>query len=105
MSDTRTITPNDPDQPIGDGQEQPAPQGQPPTGAIVGSAVVRRRDIGFGIHVTESADEVFIHFKNPSGCAMGFRVDPSSGIDILGRDTLHQWAMAILNHESFTHLE
>ena len=66
----------------------------------------RRRDIGFGVHVTQSVDGVFVHFKSPSGRGMGFCVDETSKSNLLGRDTLHEWALAILdNHESLRALE
>jgi len=67
---------------------------------------LQRRDIGFGIHVTKSEDGVFVHFKSPSGRGMGFCVDESSSVDLLGRETIHEWAKGILDgHESLRALE
>jgi hypothetical protein len=69
------------------------------------ASIPERRDIGFGVHVTRGVDGVFIHFKSPSGRGMGFCVDETSQSNLLGRETLHEWALAILeNHETLTPL-
>ncbi len=65
-----------------------------------------RRDIGFGIHVTNRDDGLFIHFSIPGGRGMGFCVEKSASHDFLGRETLRQWAKLILEgHESLRPLE
>ena len=65
-----------------------------------------RRDIGFGVHVTEGVDGLFIHFRSPSGRAMGLCVDDSSDVPLLGKQTLHEWARGIIDgHDSLRPLE
>lgn len=93
---------------VNEGSDAKTPESESaPVQRLVRQAdVPRRQDIGFGVHVTEGVDGVFVHFKYPSGRSMGFCVDESSSVALLGLGTMHEWAKAILDgHDSLRALE